>query len=154
MAVCARGRGDILLDGSLCWVLSVREYLRGVRPLPVTSLRVCVSAQGGRKVQKEKREKARGLISRSIDVASIQLPVQLSVEKTNKSLLFLNVLFCIYSVFLTETFFSFTCLPSASMSSCKPGEKKMICVTIISHHALLFLPHSFCLIHHWAPQRK
>lgn len=34
-AVCARGHGDILLEESLCRVLSVKEYLGGVRPLAV-----------------------------------------------------------------------------------------------------------------------
>ncbi len=42
IAVCARGHGDILLEESLCGVLSVKEYLIGVRSFPVTSVCVCV----------------------------------------------------------------------------------------------------------------
>lgn len=60
MAVCARGHGDILLEESLCEVLSVEEYLRGARP--VTSLCVqmrliSVHVRVRHRKQEEEREK-------------------------------------------------------------------------------------------------
>lgn len=62
MAVCARGHGDILLEESLCEVLSVEEYLRGARPFPVTSLCVqmrliSVHVRVRHRKQEEEREK-------------------------------------------------------------------------------------------------
>lgn len=55
MAVCARGHGDILLEESLCRAVSVKEYLRVVRPFQVTSVYVQVSVYV--RVQGRERER-------------------------------------------------------------------------------------------------
>lgn len=137
--------------------LCMCKYLRMREQERKENKRKCNNKRNKRK----KKLKTQGLIFCSIDVAKVQLLLQLLLKKRNVTKLKHSYIYnwiqldifwtYVYflNVFLTQTFFV-TCLSSTGLISWKPGKMKMIYLfkmfNLISHPACLSLCCSSSLV--------